>query len=410
MAESAPQPIEQSPAHIRHLQSAVFSPAILRRKGYIIDPLTKDELERKKRCSRCSKALSKKDKEELAPTKKHLKKAKEVGDKSRGVDVATGPRGGQALQRNFSLLRVDNAEGEANGGPLSPVNGREGDKEGNKAGREQLKRCRFHSGVVQAKLWTCCKKHVSAAPCCQDDNHLPIQYAPGEIEANWLFHRTPQSGGRNPQQSFAIAVAIDCEMGVSDSGESELIRATVVDYFSGAVLLDSLVFPDVKMKHYNTRFSGITRQDMNEARRRRTCIFGRSSARKAIWRCVGPRTIIIGHGLNSDLLSLRWIHPFVVDTMLIEEEIVHAAKAGLPEDPDQELNEKQKRLLEISKTPLSLKSLALLRLKRHIQLKGQGHDSVDDALAARDLLHWHLVHRIAPESSSSVPSTDGRTV
>ncbi|CAI6097270.1 unnamed protein product [Clonostachys chloroleuca] len=406
MAESTPQPIEQSPAHVRHLQNAVFSSAILRRKGYIIDPLTKDDLERKKRCSRCSKALSKKDKEELAPTKKHLKKTKEAEDKSRGASYAAGPRGDTALEGSFSLLGVNIAKGEANGASRPAVN----DKEGDKTGREPLKRCRYHSGVVQAKMWTCCGKHVSAAPCCQDANHLPIQYAPGEIEANWLFHRTPQSGGRNPQQSFAIAVAIDCEMGVSDSGESELIRVTVVDYFSGAVLLDSLVAPDVRMKHYNTRFSGISRQDINEARRRRTCIFGRSNARKAIWRCVGPRTIIIGHGLNSDLLSLRWIHPFIVDTMLIEEEIVYAAKAGLPEDPDQELNEKQKGLLEISKTPLSLKSLTLLRLDRHIQLKGQGHDSVEDALASRDLLHWHLVHRIAPESSSPAPSTGGRTV
>lgn len=375
--------------------------------------------------------MSKKDKEELAPTKKHLKKTKEAEDKSRGASYAAGPRGDTALEGSFSLLGVNIAKGEANGASRPPVN----DKEGDKTGREPLKRCRYHSGVVQAKvsgcsvqkllereqtltdertmilqMWTCCGKHVSAAPCCQDANHLPIQYAPGEIEANWLFHRTPQSGGRNPQQSFAIAVAIDCEMGVSDSGESELIRVTVVDYFSGAVLLDSLVAPDVRMKHYNTRFSGISRQDINEARRRRTCIFGRSNARKAIWRCVGPRTIIIGHGLNSDLLSLRWIHPFIVDTMLIEEEIVYAAKAGLPEDPDQELNEKQKGLLEISKTPLSLKSLTLLRLDRHIQLKGQGHDSVEDALASRDLLHWHLVHRIAPESSSPAPSTGGRTV
>ena len=37
------------------------------------------------------------------------------------------------------------------------------------------------------------------------------------------------------------AVALDCEMGISDEGERELIRISMIDYFTGEVLDNSLV-------------------------------------------------------------------------------------------------------------------------------------------------------------------------
>ena len=55
-----------------------------------------------------------------------------------------------------------------------------------------------------------------------------------------------------------IAVALDCQMGTADDGEMELIRLTMIDYFSSETFIDSLVFPSVKMFHYNTRFSRVT--------------------------------------------------------------------------------------------------------------------------------------------------------
>jgi RNA exonuclease 1 len=50
-----------------------------------------------------------------------------------------------------------------------------------------------------------------------------------------------------------VAVALDCEMGTAASGESELIRVTMVDYFSDEILVDNLVEPGVRMLHLNTR-------------------------------------------------------------------------------------------------------------------------------------------------------------
>lgn len=207
-------------------------------------------------------------------------------------------------------------------------------------------------------------------------------------------------------------------MGTASTGESELIRVSAVDYFSGHVLLDKLVYPDVKMIHFNTRFSGVTRQDMENARRTRSCLMGRSAARKALWEFIGPNTIVIGHGANSDFTSLRWIHPVIIDTYLVE-------KANRP--PEEEKQEKQagqtsktitvdEELQKEAANPqqgsdekgpaaprqrggLSLKALAKERLGRDIQIKGKGHDSVEDSIAARDILHWNVCNLLEPSNN-----------
>ena len=266
--------------------------------------------------------------------------------------------------------------------------------------------CRSHISfflTVPTQKWTCCNGHTMSPPCSAAKEHTPRTYAIGELEANWRFFRTPPAGIHN--RTPALAVAIDCEMGVAESGESELIRVSVVDYFTGIVLLDSLVWPDVKMAHYNTRFSGITRQALQDARRRRTCLFGRRNALQAVWRHVGPETIVIGHATHSDLTSLRWTHPLVIDTLLIEDAILRKERQLLEEaQQENEQDGAEKDVGSQDKTQaaaagsrsggLSLKALARDRLKREIQVHGRGHDSVEDALATRDLLHWHILNRV----------------
>ncbi|KAM0414721.1 hypothetical protein ACHAPT_013438 [Fusarium lateritium] len=170
-------------------------------------------------------------------------------------------------------------------------------------------------------------------------------------------------------------------MGVATSGDSELIRLTLIDYFSGEILFDKLVWPEVSLSHLNTRFSGVTWKSMNAARKARSCIFGKKKAREQIWKFVNSKTIVIGHSTNSDLNALRWIHPRVIDTQIVES------------------NASSER------TGLSLKSLSLKRLQRAIQAKGKGHDSLEDALAARDLLHWNIVRAI-DSGKALVPEKD----
>lgn len=212
--------------------------------------------------------------------------------------------------------------------------------------------------------------------------------------------------------SHTAAVVLDCEMGTASSGESELIRLSMVDFFSGATLIDSLVYPTMKMAHYNTRFSGVTRQAMEDARRRKKCILGRDAARQAVHKFVGPDTIVIGHAGHQDLTSLRWAHHQVVDTLLIETkkrrleaDIAQRQQWDESENPAKDAPETFSSNIEdedmnAATLPqeggLSLKVLTLNRLNRVIQVKGRGHDSLEDALATRDLLHWHIAHTLEP--------------
>jgi RNA exonuclease 1 len=187
-------------------------------------------------------------------------------------------------------------------------------------------------------------------------------------------------------------------MGVAESGESELIRVSVVDYFSCEVLLDSLVWPNVSMGYYNTRFSGVSRHAMENARRTRSCIFGRDNARKAVCTFVGPDTVVVGHAAQNDLISLRWIHPSVVDTLVIELGNRFQESKAENNDNGRGTGSEQPKV-GIKSGGLSLKALALHRLNRRIQMKGKGHDSLEDAVATRDLLHWHIAKDLWPNGT-----------
>jgi len=198
-------------------------------------------------------------------------------------------------------------------------------------------------------------------------------------------------------------------MGTAKSGDSELIRVTLIDYFSSAILVDHLVYPDVEMQHYNTRFSGVTRREMEVVRRKGQCLMGKDRARKAVWQFVGPNTVVVGHSAHNDLTALRWIHPVVVDTFLIESTKAKDTKAKTAQEkkeadsptvvsidvagkPNKDQQPRHRRVK--GSGPLSLKSLAKVRLGREIQIGGKkGHDSLEDAIAARDLAHWNVVNK-----------------
>lgn len=161
------------------------------------------------------------------------------------------------------------------------------------------------------------------------------------------------------------AIALDCEMGISQRGESELIWIAAVDFFTGEVLLDSLVYPKVPMKHLSTRYSGVNWAMLRRARSARQCLFGRDEARRHLFQWVGPKTIVAVHGGQGDLLVLRWIHWRVVDTLEVE-----GRRDG-------------------AEVQRGLSHLSAVHLRRSIQ-KGRGHDCLEDTIACRDLAKWYV--------------------
>jgi RNA exonuclease 1 len=215
-------------------------------------------------------------------------------------------------------------------------------------------------------------------------------------------------------------------MGSATSGDSELIRITMIDYFTSEILVNNLVEPDVPMQHLNTKYSGVTWADFGRARREGSCLRGKVGARNAIWRFVGTDTVVTGHGTSNDFRSLRWIHPLVVDSSVIEgkfasarralaaaaakkakeeAEMLEAVGGEMMEAVEGEIvtrSKETKKHVEIAPEPhktkkgegdCSLKTLTEKRLGRKIQTAGnRGHDSLEDAIAARDVVNWIIMN------------------
>ncbi|KAH0556968.1 hypothetical protein GP486_005244 [Trichoglossum hirsutum] len=249
--------------------------------------------------------------------------------------------------------------------------------------------CQHHPGRAVNKIFTCCFRQIPSDGCVLADHHSFPPEQLSNLEKEWMFHSTPPllpqspvSSGLSPKrrrrktfantstsQEHRVAVALDCEMGTAQTGDRELIRLTVVDFFTGAALIDSLVLPSVPMQHYNTRYSGVTAAMMREASRSGNCIRGRDATREALWRFIGPQTVVVVHGGENDMTSLRWICENVVDTFILAGDMKRAAKL---------------------KGGRSLKSLSLELLGRKVQEGKKGHDSLEDALATRELANWFV--------------------
>ncbi|KAK3356728.1 ribonuclease H-like domain-containing protein [Lasiosphaeria hispida] len=367
MAATATVPVALMPPPVAFAQSADYAEALasllhtlpqLQRAGYVVQRLSQGDLERKKRCGNCNT---------------------------------------RCLKYSDKQLRLR---------PSSESTGRDTDTKTDKDKTEvqETLRCKFHPGKYIKRKWTCCGDFGSAKPCSGAIDHKVRAYGNGELEGQWQFHHTPAPAAGTQRRA---AVAIDCEMGTTYVGDSELIRLSVVDYFSGDVLVDKLVFPNVKMKHYNTKYSGVTPQQMDKAHRRGQCLMGKGAARKEVWKFVGPSTIVVGHGAQNDLSALRWIHHRVVDSFLVENAIARkqaeaeelAAKLAA-ETTDSTTTTASTPVADAAKKPqargekggLSLKALVKRRLDRDIQMNGKnGHDSLEDAIAAKDLVHFHIV-------------------
>lgn len=223
------------------------------------------------------------------------------------------------------------------------------------------------------------------------------------------------------------------------TNESLCIRVSVVDYFTAEVLVDKLVFPDEPLLNYNSRFSGVNHAQMTRAKSTGDCFFGITAAREAIWKFIGPDTIVVAHSGQNDLNSLRWLHENIVDTQLVESlpVIKMEKEAREKEAREKEANEKKAREEEDRQTAgkegpsgqaasksgwkdttqeeaqqqkgpqkpvekpkkkpkgsgrFSLKSLTKARVGREIQMGKDGHDSVMDAVATRDIAHWNVVN------------------
>jgi RNA exonuclease 1 len=139
----------------------------------------------------------------------------------------------------------------------------------------------------------------------------------------------------------------------------ELLRVTVVAA-DGHLVYDSLVRPENCIVGYNT-ILGITARDLNEHATKSL-----QEVQNRLMGFINADTILVGHGLETDLRVLCIIHGSVVETS-----VIFSHPDGLPYRH-------------------SLKSLVSYFLERNIQQGSSGHCSFEDAWACMELMLWRI--------------------
>ncbi|OCL11475.1 ribonuclease H-like protein, partial [Glonium stellatum] len=159
-------------------------------------------------------------------------------------------------------------------------------------------------------------------------------------------------------------VALDCEMVGVKGGRSELALLSAVDYITGEVLINTFVYPNVKVVDWRTCFSGITPSAMNLAKSEGRILGGWEEARSELWKHIDASTILVGHALQHDLDVLRVVHNRVVDSGILAK---NAVGAGV-------------------RRQWGLKILCAEFLGTKIQNHGKkGHDCLEDTYATREV-------------------------
>ncbi|XP_033636356.1 RNA exonuclease 1 homolog [Asterias rubens] len=204
-------------------------------------------------------------------------------------------------------------------------------------------------GTLEGRF-TCCSGDSSAKGCSVSKYHVTDDKTNNLTGFMRTVAKSPPANG-NPG-----LYAMDCEMCYTVKG-LELTRVTVVDDKLNCVY-DTLVKPNAEIVDYNTRFSGITEDDLKDVT---TTL---QDVQAVLLSMCSSQSIIIGHSLESDLLSLKMIHSQVIDTA-----VLFPHRRGLP----------FKR---------ALRTLMAECLNRIIQNDVGGHDSKEDAASCMELMIW----------------------
>lgn len=181
------------------------------------------------------------------------------------------------------------------------------------------------------------------------------------------------------RKAYYSALVIDCEMVELSDRIADLIRVSVVNFMTGAIVLNHLVQPTGIVKDWRSRVSGVDSAILHAAKTdpRTTVLQGWPEARSRIFAVADARTVLIGHALSNDLKILRIAAERVVDSLVLTAHAVFGnVRGSFPRS-------------------WGLKSSCKTLLGVEIQKRHAAHDPLEDALATRELVLWCLAHGYA---------------
>lgn len=227
------------------------------------------------------------------------------------------------------------------------------DKKGFPAVKEE---CIYHPNnkyrIRGEARYQCCSQDGSSDGCCIAPTHV-YEYVDYDNLRGFVKTLPPD----NKCEDYGV-YALDCEMCYSTHG-LDLTRVTIINA-ECKVVYETLIKPLHPIIDYNTRFSGITEEQMAEVK---TTLL---DVQATLLTMFNSKTILIGHSLESDFKALKLIHDTVVDTS-----VLFPHKMGPP----------YKR---------ALRNLSSEYLKKIIQNSVDGHNSAEDALVCMELIHYKL--------------------
>lgn len=157
--------------------------------------------------------------------------------------------------------------------------------------------------------------------------------------------------------------ALDCEMCRTSAGVNELTRISIINENHESIY-ETLVCPQNKIVDYLTQYSGITPEMMKNVTKTLPQV------QDDVRRLLPADGILVGQSLQSDLMAMRMMHPYVIDTSVIFN-----------------ISGDRRRKSK-------LQALASEFLGETIQKNPLGHDSIEDCSASLKLTKLKLTRGI----------------
>lgn len=168
-----------------------------------------------------------------------------------------------------------------------------------------------------------------------------------------LTRLSRRENSKNPERPTNV-LAIDCEMISTVECDNRVARCSVVNMY-GYTVLDAFVDPECRVLNYRTRWSGISKNVINQAREDGT-LWDLRELQDKLERMFDGR-VIVGHNIKNDLNVLGLANRIYVQAIDTQE----YPKSG--------------------KQP-GLKNLLQKKFGLSIQNSDKGHNSVEDACGA----------------------------